>query len=235
MTVSEAISKGHKRIKNPIIKFFIIVNGIMLYASYHFKIPVLFFLVLPIILIVCAIWWSIAITKWRIWAFGNCRNVHELKRRAINEKLIGSDGGIFQKIEFRTKKQKEQLKIINQKFEIEDTFKEIKDDKSIERETKIYFSKIILAINSSAVIMLLGFGLHFVNKGINVVGYFFILVALSIGYYLYVKHKDNKPYIAMNSKGIKTLKTPFISWENIEYIRTKRKGIGRNEQWYLEF
>lgn len=27
--------------------------------------------------------WSFMITQWRIWAFGNGRNVHELKKRAI--------------------------------------------------------------------------------------------------------------------------------------------------------
>jgi hypothetical protein len=45
------------------------------------------------------------ITKWRVWAFENVRNVHELKKRAIQEKLISADSSIFEKTEIRTERQ----------------------------------------------------------------------------------------------------------------------------------
>jgi hypothetical protein len=47
------------------------------------------------------------ITKWRLWAFENVRNVHELKERAVQAKLIWPDHSIFEKMEIRSASDKE--------------------------------------------------------------------------------------------------------------------------------
>lgn len=241
MTVNEAISKGVNKIKKPMLPFVLITNGISFFVSYQLMNPLIIFIALAITALLCFLWWSISITKWRIWAFSNCRNVHKLKKQAIKHKLIGPDGSIFEKLEIRSKKQIEQLKKIDKKFELEDVLEEVKDDKSLERETKIYYSKLYYALEWLIPIMSFSSGLCILYKSnskssfFSGTGYFLIVLSLVLAYFLYTKINIGEAYIILNSRGVKTLKTPFIPWENIEYIHTKRKGIGKHEKWYLEF
>ncbi|WP_445722132.1 hypothetical protein [Flavobacterium sp.] len=81
---------------------------------------------------------SFAITKWRIWAFENVRNVHELKEKAILFQLIWNDNHWITKTEIRTKKDKEAFSRIARKFKKEDV---LRDDISIPKETLIYHAK----------------------------------------------------------------------------------------------
>jgi hypothetical protein len=60
--------------------------------------------------------WLFMITKWRIWAFQNVRNVHELKKRAIIEILIWEVGNFFEKTEIRSNHDKIKLKQLEVKI-----------------------------------------------------------------------------------------------------------------------
>lgn len=40
-------------------------------------------------------------------------------------------------------------------------------------------------------------------------------------------------YIILNAKGIKTLNTAFVNWENIKLIQTRLIGMGKNATWHL--
>jgi hypothetical protein len=67
-------------------------------------------------------YWSLAITHWRLWAFENVRNVHELKNRAIKKKLIWKDGSFFETTEIRTALQKDHWIRLLEKFNKQDIF-----------------------------------------------------------------------------------------------------------------
>ena len=45
--------------------------------------------------------WSYFVVDWKVWAFENVRNVHELQRKAIEQRLIWSEGSWFEKTEFK--------------------------------------------------------------------------------------------------------------------------------------
>jgi hypothetical protein len=68
------------------------------------------------------LYWSVAITHWRIWAFENVRNVHDLKRNAIRAKIIWPDKSFAEKTEIRTAGQRERLHKIARKFDQEDVY-----------------------------------------------------------------------------------------------------------------
>lgn len=87
--------------------------------------------------------WSYFVVEWKIWAYENVRNVHELQRKAIDEKLIWASGSWFEKTEFKNNKQKQKLKQLNTKFHEKDFFK---DDISVPKETIIYYSKITISV-----------------------------------------------------------------------------------------
>jgi hypothetical protein len=62
--------------------------------------------------------WSLAIPKWRIWAFENIDEKfhNQLKNEAIKAKLIWPDGHMFEKTEIRTQEQKIKIKAINNRI-----------------------------------------------------------------------------------------------------------------------
>lgn len=233
LKVEEAIRKGHQMVNYPLFPILLIGLGITLYLTVVLKNVLVFPIGFISTFLVMWLWWSFLITKWRIWAFENCRNVHELKRRAINQKLIWPDGSRFEKTEIRSKYQRERLNIINKKFEQEDEVEIIIDDNSIPIETKIYYSKLVIAIYWISGIGLFPYGFYLVIEG-NIFGYVLILISIFSIYYANTKSKMSDPYITINAKGIKTLNTTFTNWENIEIIQTELRGDGKYSKWHLE-
>ena len=100
ISVDKAINRGHLIVNVPVFVSIIGCPALALYLSRQNLIPDWGIGIAFLIGFVLA-WliWSFMITKWRIWAFENVRNVHELKKRAIQEKLIWNEGNIFEKTE----------------------------------------------------------------------------------------------------------------------------------------
>ncbi|WP_256867389.1 hypothetical protein [Winogradskyella forsetii] len=110
-TVDKAIKRGHLIVNVPVFIAIIGCPALSLYLSKQNLIPgwgigIAFFIGFVLAWFI----WSFMITKWRIWAFDNVRNVHELKKRAIREKLIWNEGSIFEKTEIRRSEDKIKLK-----------------------------------------------------------------------------------------------------------------------------
>ncbi len=121
--VKKAIAMGQIWVNLPVTILMILVPVLyyLLMAKAGAKFPLLVGgLVLCIILspFVAWIWWSFTIASWRIWAFKNVaeENWTELKNAAIASKLIWQDGSIYEKTEFRTKKQKIIISEVNRKI-----------------------------------------------------------------------------------------------------------------------
>lgn len=233
LTVNQAISKGHKWVNYPIFGIMLLGFGLTIYLMIIVKNAWIFPIGFVFTFVLMWFWWSFVITKWRIWAFGNCRNVHELKRKAINEKLIWPDGSRFEKTEIRTNWQREQLNIINKKFEKQDEIEILEDDNSIPNETRIYYSKISLAIYWVSGICLFLYGIYMSIEG-DLFGYILLIISGFSIFYASNKSKQTDPYIVMNSKGIQTLNTSFTAWENIQLIQTERRGSGKYAKWHLD-
>lgn len=60
------------------------------------------------------LWWSVFITKWRLWAFSyvNKNDWIKLKKKAVEKSLTWEDGHKFERTEFRNKIQKQNLSAI---------------------------------------------------------------------------------------------------------------------------
>lgn len=140
VSVDKAIWRGHLMVNLPILSVFIGITVFWFYLDAQTSLLPgwLFILIILGGFLLAWLVWSIMITRWRIWAFENVRNVHELKKRAVEEKLIWRDGHIFEKTEIRTKNQREKLKKLNIKFDKKDIYKE---DYSLPIKTDIYYSK----------------------------------------------------------------------------------------------
>ncbi len=113
ISIDAAINRGHLLVNLPV---FIAMFGIP--SLFHMldadKKMVLIGLVSGFIL--GWLVWSCLITKWKIWAYENVANLDELKRKAIEEKLIWRDGHIFTKTEIRSRTDKIKLRALEKRF-----------------------------------------------------------------------------------------------------------------------
>lgn len=185
------------------------------------------------------IYWSFAITIWKIWAFTNVKNVHELNQKAIWNKLIHSENNWFNKTEIVTKKQKQTLKDLEKKFEIEDV---ITDDISILAETKIHFSKAepIIYILLGIFLVIGCIYLTFVNPKKVENKYFYIfdendifILGILIGI-LFIKIffdrlKRIKPQFIFNIFGFKIENFDFMNWDDV----SNEKVVLNNGQYFV--
>jgi hypothetical protein len=168
--------------------------------------------------------WSFAVTKWKIWAFENVRNVHELKRKAIQNNLIWEDGSWFEKTEIRNIEQKQKLKQLEKKFLEKDIFH---DDLNVSKETLIQFSK-----TQTVFTLLLGFAslIYGIYSWINIPNEYYFILMIGFGIYMIFKSiqklKNKGPQIILNSSGIKLANSDLMSWQEIknECVLIRRRG-----------
>lgn len=234
ITVDKAIKRGHLIVNVPV---FIAIFGSPVLALYLEKqnlIPAWGIGIAFLIGFVLA-WliWSLMITKWRIWAFENVRNVHELKKRAIQEKLIWNDGNIFEKTEIRNTEDKRKLKKLEKKFEKEDEYRE---DYSLPPKMEIQYSKAYNYSELGVSILIIGVGIYFFTKG-ETKQYILGTIMTGIGLYSTIKEfrkaLDTKPKIIIDSKGIQTKNVEFKNWSDIESEEVIQEGYGKSAKSFL--
>ncbi len=237
ISVDKAIKRGHLIVNVPV---FIVILGcpaLSIYLSEQNLIPTWGIAIAFIFGFILA-WliWSFMITKWRIWAFENVRNVHELKKRAIQEKLIWNDGNIFEKTEIRNYEDKIKLKNLNKKFEKDDEYKE---DYSLPPKMEIYYSKSYAYFQLSISILIIGVGVYFLLKDEEGKSYIIGLIMSVIGVYSSFKESrkvfNSKPQIIIDNKGIKTKNIDFRDWSLIESEEVIQEGYGKSAKSYLVY
>ncbi len=128
VTVKKAFKRGHQMVNFPILAIMIIGFGTTVYLSKKGFNSTLVGILGGSTFILMWLWWSLQISRWKVWAFGNVRNVHELKRKAIEQQLIWYDGSWFNKTEIWTSDQKRKWLTIERKFQYEDEVQSIADD-----------------------------------------------------------------------------------------------------------
>jgi hypothetical protein len=175
--------------------------------------------------------WSYFVMEWKIWAYENVRNIHELQRKAVDEKLIWANGSWFEKTEFKNYEQKQKLKQLDKKFLEKDIFK---DDISVPKETIIYYSRITILV-----LLILFLGVSFLGTYLLIEKEYFGLILLIFGLFLSFnqikKLKDKAPQIILNDKGIKLKNENLIPWSKIYNDRVFSQSNGKSSTNYVAF
>lgn len=234
ISVNKAINRGHLIVNIPVFICIIGIPALSFYLSNQNLIPkwgigigfVLSFVVAWLV-------WSFMVTKWRIWAFENVRNVHELKKRAIQEKLIWNDRNIFEKTEIRNSEDKSRLKKLEKKFEHEDEYRE---DHSLPLKMEIHYSKAYNYVELGVGILIIGVGIYFFTKA-ETKQYILGAIISGIGLYSTIKEfrktLDTKPKIIIDSRGIQTKNVEFKNWSSIKSEEVIQEGYGKSAKSYL--
>lgn len=234
VTVAQAISKGKvKLVYFPMILIFSSI-GIGIYLQY-----LQFFdgwiIAITTVLGFLSAWlaWSYFVVDWKIWAFENVRNVHELKRKAIQNNLIWKEGSWFNKTEIISYEQKQKLNYLDKKFLEKDVYH---DDISLPKETVLNFSKGGIAFGFVFGIAAIAFPVYqYLNDEKSFVYLIFVGLGLFFLYTSIKKINTKEPSIIINSLGIKLAKIEFMSWQSIsdEFVDVRRNGKHVNH--YLVF
>lgn len=232
VTVEQALSKGRWKLKYlPMITIFGCIGGGFYLSDQEvfggWIIPLGFVLGFSLGWIV----WSYFVMEWKIWAYENVRNVHELQRKAVEEKLIWDSGSWFEKTEFKNYQQRQKLKQLEKKFLEKDIYK---DDISVPKETIIYYSRITIVFT-----LVVGIGIGLLGSYLLSGKEYFGIILFGIGLYMiYVqinKLRDKGPQIVINDKGIKLKNENLISWSSIHDDRVYSERKGKSTTNYLAF
>lgn len=234
ITVDKAINRGHLIVNVPVFVAIIGCPAFAIYLSKQNLIPgwgigigfLLGFIMSWLI-------WSFMITKWRIWAFENVRNVHELKKRAIEDKLIWADNSWFEKTEIRTSSQRLKLKELQKKFQKDDIHKE---DYSIPSETKIHYSKTTNLIEMGIMLFCFGLGIYLIITSDSYIkGAIFSLVGGYFAIKEYQQVTNTKTQIIINNSGIETINVEFLKWGEIRNAKVIYETSGKRSRAYLTY
>lgn len=171
-------------------------------------------------------YWSLTIPKWRIWAFNNVnmREWRELKNQAIYERLIWPDNSIFNKTEFRTRRQISQIEQIEK--EIPDKTEilgidEIQNDESLPDKTEYFYAKSELILNPILLIILISIGIFLYKINKEIFGVISLIAGVySFNFRLFKNLFKRKVQMIISNEGIEmNLKDfGFINWSNTNNI-----------------
>lgn len=236
VTVDEAIKKGHKMTTRPgLLIIALALAGSFALTKYDKDWA---WIIAPAV--VCALaltWlvWSLQITKWKVWAFEHVRNVHELKKRAIQDKLIWPDESIFNKTEIWSAAGREQWQLLQLKFQRKDEFI-IEDDPAVPAETIIYYSKGGNFVEMTIMLLCGGIGVYMIVRSDSFIFGTFILVIMLYGAFRqYKQATDKRPQIIINDNGIQTISSTFRKWEHIKDEDVERENQGKQSHHYLTY
>ncbi len=234
VTVDQAIAKAQRTINLPVILF--IIGGIagVVYVGFQNILPA-WTIPIGIVLAIGLGWlyWSITITKWKVWAFENVRNVHELKKRAVKEKLIWSDYSFWNKTEIWSAIDREKWESLQSKFDKEDLFT---DDVTVPSETIIRYSRSKNFFEMAVMLAIMGGGIYFLVATDNfIIGIIGIVLGGFLAYKEYKQATNTEPQIVLSDKGIQTASTPFYAWNDILDEDVVDKRCGKTTNYYLVY
>jgi hypothetical protein len=240
ITADDAVSKGHKWITIPVL--IILAGGIFLslylVATEQISIKLFFIGFVSSMTVLPWLYWSLTINVWKNWAFENVRNVHELKRKAIEGNLIYDDESIFNKTIISFSWQKNKWNSLQVKFKQKDLIeKEIfVDDLTIDNETRIYYSKLknYLEFIFGLLMLAVGIFILLIKKE-----YIWGSIISAIGVYFSITEfkeaTNNDPQIILSNKGIQTSTTKFYPWKEIKNAKVKMERTSKNIYFYLVY
>lgn len=224
VSVEEAINKGKRMIRLPMYGILFAGALVCTLAPVYFSRPSFIPFGILASVIAAFIHRSIAVAKWRLWAFENVRNIHELKHQAILLKFMVDDNSILKTFEINSGHDQEKWERIQEKFKLPDIFT---DDLSIPSETNIYNSKFgnLFMLPFFVILMGLSICLVFIQPTLPFM-LFSILLLLLFGWLsrmLIKRAFDKTPKLILSNEGISTAKTPFYKWAEITDEKTISK------------
>lgn len=167
------------------------------------------------------IFYQLMLPRWRIWAFENVRNVHELKKRAMLIKIYPAEGAFEWKLEIKTTRQKERIAALDKKFELPDVFI---DDESLPEQTVFDHPKLLKCMLIALGVVGMGFAIYFFLTYAIEVGTIALVSTGVLIYPIYETSIQKGPVFTISNNGISTDDQAMHAWEEIAHERVEYRG-----------
>ena len=158
------------------------------------------------------LYYFIMLPRWRIWAFTNVRNVHELKQRARLGQIVPKEDSFLWRFEIKSAEQADMLRNLEERFLQADIFEDdysipYQTDYSYSQSDKFVFIFFTLAGFAGAIVL---FTMHQVFTGLIV-----LAGAVGFGVLAYKRFNITGPVLSISNEGITSLENGFHAWSNI--------------------
>ncbi len=220
ITVESAIKKGRWQLFYiPSIIFFaslaLSMSGLYFLDNGTIWIPFWGFSSFACVFILPMLYYFFMLPRWRIWAFGNVRNVHELKQRALLGQIYPKDNSFWWRLEIKNATQKEQIETLESKFNQPDIFV---DDPNIPYETSYSHSQFLNLFYLLFTIVGIVSAITLLIAEELLIG-FFVLIGFSFLVRMtYKRYKQKKPVLIISNDGITLNKDGIVSEDEGVYL-----------------
>jgi len=227
VSVDDALHKGIRNIVYPRASLLVLSIASPIFLRAADLIPQSYiFWGIPLGLLVTWLYWAVASTKWKVWAYDSVRNVHELQKRAIKEGIITEEGSFWDSISIKSADDKQKLYELQSKFEVPDVFI---DDLQVPGETQIFYSKrkSMFGLMMGLLLLLGGIVMMIYARNAQAVPGIFLIAIGGFLAFNEVRHlTSSQAQIIINAEGIETAKEPFRPWADIcdEDVITEHHG-----------
>jgi hypothetical protein len=249
ITVPKAISVGKWRVLyTPFIFLFIAVRIVMPIIGRQQNVPTIILGIIGM----CAfalLYWSIAVGRWRVWAFSNVSEIRWLYQRATVEHILPSDS-FFKKLEWKTDAQGYFWIEIERQLDNGQTTKTTLEDYELPAETRVFISKwqfwwiplvsifVFGGIYFSINYIFSSFDKNGESKALLVLTPIMILI-IAKEWWKGVKTLFSKlePEIILSNEGVEMTGLGKKKWSEIEQIQVNTEGYGdeRNDKIELHY
>ncbi len=236
VTIKEALSVGKRMVIFPSLAILIGFSfgfGIVL-DQFKIHLSIGLFVGFLSGFVAMKLYWNYSSKKWQLWAFSNVKNVNELKRKAIENRLINKNFILDDKKQIRDNELRKKIAHIQKKFDSKEVFH---DAFSIPKVTKIKASKI-----GETIPFILGFFM----LGCVIYGYlevktasFYLIIAFAVALFFWaigifaIFHKV--VLIRMDDTGVQLHQKEFIRWEEVLACFVEKRLVGDHYAYYIVF
>ncbi len=233
ITVEQALKKGLWHVKVPLVATFIGFTAACSVAAWLADIQVFYGTFAGFVLGgLCAVLLSSYLTvRWRIWAFTNVDDVHELRQAAITEQLLPRDGAWYGKYEMVSVANKERLAELENRFSEKYVFT---DDYTLPDEVVLYKYRYTLIIAGGLCILSAGV-IALLSMTAAVALLFAGLALLLMNQKFVHAGTSRKPFITIGEKGLAIEQGAMREWKDISNERITWEKSGEHRYYYLNF
>jgi len=179
------------------------------------------------------IYYLLMLPRWRIWAFSNVRNVHELKSCAVLAQFYPKDGSFLWRLEIVSAGQKQQIEEIAYKFGKPDVFI---DDPDIPFETVYSYSPVLSFAYLLFTLVSIAVTITFIAEAEWLIAGILFASGIFISSMTYKRYRlHGKPLLVISNEGISTIDKGFYAWKDIANEKVYYVSAGNASHYGVSF